>query len=346
MVDMGLYVDIRKRLKDFELSVKIETDYNVTAILGASGSGKSLTLKCLAGIEHPDEGVIRFNGETWFDSEAKINVPSRKRKLGYLFQDYALFPHMTVLENIEIQSVKKLDDAYFRRFHVSELLDKYPAQLSGGEKQRVAMARMIATEPKLILLDEPFSALDSHLKFEIENEIEEILRDYSAKTLFVSHDRDEVYRLCDGVSTIVNGRLEDVYELKDFFQNPRTKAAAVLSGCKNITDAVRKNENTIYLPKWNVELTTRKKIDFDEGFVGIRAHAISPMDATASSVNVFEADEYKVTEELFEWNVFFKRKSALEYVLWRVSKDIWKYGVDELPRYFTIHEDGILLFRE
>lgn len=343
---MGLSVDIKKRFKDFELSVKIETDYNVTAILGASGSGKSLTLKCIAGIETPDEGVIRFNDEIWFDSNAKINIPPQKRKLGYLFQDYSLFPHMTVLENIEIQSIKTLDDAYFKRFHVSEILDKYPSQLSGGEKQRVAMARMLATEPSLILLDEPFSALDSHLKFQIENEIEEILSNFSVQTIFVSHSRDEVYRLCDGVSAISNGRLEDVYDRDDFFNNPRTKAAAILSGCKNITNAVRKSDNTLYLPKWNVELTTTPKIDFDEGFVGIRAHAICPLNDSANEVNVFDVDEYKVTEDLFEWNIFFKCKGATEYILWRVSKTVWKNGLDEVPASFTINEDGIMLFKD
>lgn len=345
MVVMGLFVDIKKRIKNFELSIKIETEYNVTAILGASGSGKSLTLKCIAGIETPDEGVIRFNGETWFDSKAKINLPPQRRKCGYMFQDYALFPHMTVLENIGIQSIKELDDVYFSRFQVTELLDKYPSQLSGGEKQRVAMARMIATEPKLVLLDEPFSALDTHLKFQIENEIKEILSEYSVQTMFVSHDRDEVYRLCDGVSTIVNGSLEDVYELKDFFKNPRTKAAAMLSGCKNITNAIKKNDNKLYLPKWNIELTTDKIIDFDEGFVGVRAHAISPTD-NMSNTNVFTVDEYKITEDLFEWNVFFKTKGATEFILWRVSKEIWKSGIDILPKYFTINEDGIMLFKE
>ena len=238
---MSLKVNIKKRLGNFNLDVAFETERGVFAILGASGCGKSMTLKCIAGIETPDEGRIELNGRILYDSAKKINLTPQKRRVGYMFQDYALFPNMTVEQNIKAGMGKHPEEekvrSYINRFRLEGLEKHYPAQLSGGQKQRVAMARMIASEPDILLLDEPFSALDSYLKWELEQEMRDMLAEVQKPVLFVSHNRDEVYRLCSVVSCIDHGKMEVIEKTKEFFHNPKTKTAAVLSGCKNISAA-------------------------------------------------------------------------------------------------------------
>lgn len=248
---MALEVRIKKSFPDFQLDVNFRTGEEVFGVLGESGCGKSLTLKCIAGIEKPDEGRIVLNGRTLFDSEQGINVPARARRVGYLFQEYALFPHMTVEENIAVgagvtlKQKKKCDKRgketlvkqYMERFFLTGLEKKYPSELSGGQKQRVAIARMMVTEPELILLDEPFSAIDSYLKWKLEQQLMEWLERVQVTTLLVSHNRDEIYRLCDGMGVIHCGHMEVCGRKKEIFQNPQTVSAAILTGCKNIMEA-------------------------------------------------------------------------------------------------------------
>ena len=184
---MSLKVNIRKRLGNFNLDVAFETERGVFAILGASGCGKSMTLKCIAGIETPDEGRIELNGRVLYDSAKKINLTPQKRRVGYMFQDYALFPNMTVEQNIKAGMGKHPEEekvrSYINRFRLEGMEKHYPAQLSGGQKQRVAMARMIASEPDILLLDEPFSALDSYLKWELEQEMRDMLAEVQKPVL-------------------------------------------------------------------------------------------------------------------------------------------------------------------
>ena len=246
---MALEVDITKRLDGFFMHMQFRAEQEIFAILGASGCGKSMTLKCIAGIEKPDEGRIVLDGKVLFDSEKKINLPPQKRKVGYMFQDYALFPHMNVVQNIEAGMGKRPDrsrtESLIRQFQLEGLEKKIPGQLSGGQKQRVAMARMLAAEPELILLDEPFSALDTYLKWQLEQEMYKHLKEAGKPVIFVSHNRDEVYRLCDTVSCMNRGKMEVMEPLKEFFQNPKTRTAAILSGCKNISAAERVDAHTV-----------------------------------------------------------------------------------------------------
>jgi len=179
----------------------------------------------------------------------KAPVDAQKRKVGYMFQDYALFPHMNVVQNIEAGMGKRPDrsrtESLIRQFQLEGLEKKIPGQLSGGQKQRVAMARMLAAEPELILLDEPFSALDTYLKWQLEQEMYKHLKEAGKPVIFVSHNRDEVYRLCDTVSCMNRGKMEVMEPLKEFFQNPKTRTAAILSGCKNISAAERVDAHTL-----------------------------------------------------------------------------------------------------
>ena len=175
---MAIDVEIKKKTGNFCLEVKFCAEEEIFALLGASGCGKSMTLKCIAGIETPDEGHIILNGRVLFDSEKKINIIPQKRKVGYMFQDYALFPNMTVEKNIMAGMGKhpsvEIVQNYIERFQLNGLENRLPAQLSGGQKQRVALARMMAAEPEILLLDEPLSALDSYLKWQMEEELMKI----------------------------------------------------------------------------------------------------------------------------------------------------------------------------
>lgn len=208
-----LEVQIYKKLAEFDLDVSFQVDDNILGLMGASGSGKSMTLKCIAGIETPDQGRIVLNNCVLFDSEKKINVPIQKRNVGYMFQSYALFPNMNVYENISVglraRKVKDVDivvQKVMQQFRVFELASRYPKQLSGGQRQRVALARLMAYEPDVLLLDEPFSALDEDLKEDLLQKLKSELQ-ISKPVIFVSHDKEEVNKLCDLKYKIKQGEI-------------------------------------------------------------------------------------------------------------------------------------------
>ena len=208
-----LEVQIYKKLAEFDLDVSFQVNDNILGLMGASGSGKSMTLKCIAGIETPDQGRIVLNDRVLFDSEKKINVPIQKRNVGYMFQSYALFPNMNVYENISVglraRKVKDVDivvQKVMQQFRIFELASRYPKQLSGGQRQRVALARLMAYEPDVLLLDEPFSALDEDLKEDLLRELKSELQ-ISKPVVFVSHNKEEVNELCDFKYKIKQGEI-------------------------------------------------------------------------------------------------------------------------------------------
>lgn len=208
-----LEVQIYKKLAEFDLDVSFQVNDNILGLMGASGSGKSMTLKCIAGIETPDQGRIVLNDRVLFDSEKKINVPIQKRNVGYMFQSYALFPNMNVYENISVglraRKVKDVDivaQKVMKQFQISELASRYSKQLSGGQRQRVALARLMAYEPDVLLLDEPFSALDEDLKEDLLQELKSELQ-ISKPVIFVSHNKEEVNELCDFKYKIKQGEI-------------------------------------------------------------------------------------------------------------------------------------------
>jgi molybdate transport system ATP-binding protein len=340
---MSLQVSIKKIFKNFHLDVTFDADKEVFAILGASGCGKSMTLKCIAGIETPDEGYIILNDRVLYDSEKKINLPPRKRNVGYMFQDYALFPNMTVRQNVMAGMGRKPDknkvNEYLVKFHIKELADRYPGQLSGGQKQRVAMARLVAQEPEVILLDEPFSALDSYLKWELEQEMKAILTEVGKTTLFVSHNRDEVYRLSKTVGCINEGRMEVVEPVKEFFQNPKTKTAAILSGCKNISAAQILDQHHILATDWKIKLYIERSIPDNINYVGIRAHYFST--EAGNRENCFLVTDAQVLEDPFEWNVSFKTQPDSSFLQWKIAKS--EYPDIEVPEKLYLGSEDMLL---
>ena len=240
---MSLLIDIEKRLGSFHLQVQLQAQDEVTALSGASGCGKSMTLKCIAGIVTPDRGRIVLNDRVLFDSAAHIDLPPQRRRVGYLFQNYALFPTMTVEKNIlcaipgsKTEKGAALSDAV-RRFRLEGLEQHYSAQLSGGQQQRVALARILCAKPEAILLDEPFSALDSYLKWQLELELSDLLAAFRGPILWVSHDRGEVFRSCRQICVLDHGHSQGTLTPEQLLHRPGTESAARLSGCENIVEA-------------------------------------------------------------------------------------------------------------
>lgn len=257
---MSLIVDIEKKLGSFILRAKFETGHGTMALLGASGCGKSVTLKCIAGIMTPDKGRIVLDGETLFDSEKHIDLTPQRRQVGYLFQQYALFPNMTVLQNIQcgIRSGSRGEkqqraSEQLRRFRLEGLEKKYPAQLSGGQQQRVALARILASEPRAILLDEPFSALDGFLKWNLEMELADFLSDFSGPILWVSHDLGECFRSCRSVCIMDNGASLPVTDMETLVHHPATQCAARLVGLRNFLPG-RRCEGGVRIDGWEMVL--------------------------------------------------------------------------------------------
>ena len=235
---MSLTVEITKKIGGFSLHSSLCVEQGTLALLGPSGCGKSLTLKCIAGIERPDAGRIVLGGRVLFDSARKINLPPQQRRVGYMFQDYALFPNMTVRRNVLAGMGRHPDpsaaDPFLEQFRIADLADRLPDQLSGGQKQRVAMARIVAQAPDVILLDEPFSALDTMLKLELEDEMIRVLQEVRKPAVFVSHDLEEVYRMNCDVCSMEDGRTRTAVSSSRFFEELREGNSALMPGWKII----------------------------------------------------------------------------------------------------------------
>ena len=288
---MSLTVDIIKRLQGFTLNVSFTAEAGVTALLGASGSGKSMTLRCIAGVERPDEGSIVLDGCVLYDSKSKIDLPSQARKVGYLFQRYALFPNMTVLQNIDAglslvrdaQVRKSRRESLITRFHLSGLEARLPRELSGGQMQRVALCRMLAGEPEAILLDEPFAALDSHLRWQMEAEVKQTLAEFPGVALLVSHDHGEVYRMSQRVCVLNEGVSEPAADTTELFAHPRTLQSALITGCKNCVPASLTQTGQLLVPSWNAVLACESVETSGITHAGIRAYFVAPCDEHAEN---------------------------------------------------------------
>ena len=323
---MALSVNIEKRLGDFTLKVAFEAGDGVTALMGASGSGKSLTCRCIAGIERPDRGRIVLDGRVLYDSGRGICLPPQKRRTGYLFQQYALFPTMTVWQNLAcaVRDRTARDAAVTRmlaRMQLQGCERRYPHQLSGGQQQRVALARMLLNAPDILLLDEPFSALDSHLRFQLQSETSRIIREFGRTVLLVSHDRDEVYRLADAIAILRDGRLEACGEKHAVFAAPGSVEAARLTGCKNISRLTRIDARRVVAEDWGVTLRT-PALPEDITHVGIRMHDVVPGGGA-------EALRFRVTETTetpFTWIVTLTPEgaSATAPLRMELSREAWQ----------------------
>ena len=382
---MALIVDIEKKLGSFSMKVNMHAGNETTALLGASGSGKSMTLKCVAGIEKPDRGYIELDGTVLYDSEKKICLPPQKRRVGYLFQQYALFPNMTVRQNIAcgirektknrsrggrngydlsgkqeagvtIDSEERVAEI-IRTMNLEGLEEKLPSQISGGEQQRTALARILVNDPEVLLLDEPFSALDTHLRFRLERELRDIMHRFGKPVLLVSHDRDEVYRLADRIAIIKAGTVEAIGTKYEVFADPQTADGAKLTGCKNISRIRKLNENTIIAEEWGITLRTDRPSD-GMNFAGIRMHDLVFMKSERDSItenagkpqnrdNYFACCVVEEIENPFSYTIMIRPNEAVPESLpigVELDKKLWQsMRSEEVHVYFP--PEKILLLR-
>ncbi len=311
--NLGLFVDIKKQLPGFLLEVCFSTNDQPLGLLGASGAGKSMILRCIAGIETPTSGRIVLNGRVLFDSDLKINLPARTRRIGFLFQNYALFPHLTVASNIAFGSKRKnttnrpLIEAQLAAMQLQGLSNRYPHQLSGGQQQRVALARALFNQPEALLLDEPFSALDTHLRSQMEQQLISSLATYQGVSLFVTHNLEEAYRVCNDLLVMVKGQVKAYGDKHDIFERPTTKVIAELTGCKNFSHAIVKTEDQVEAIDWGCTLQVIAPIPDLISHIGIRAHHLIFTDSP--NENTFPCWLVKTSETPHRMTLYLKLNS-------------------------------------
>lgn len=243
MGDMAgeLRVECRKRLASgFQLDAALRIPFEeapVTVLFGPSGSGKTTLLRLLAGLDSPDEGVISVGGTVWFDAARRVDVAPQKRRAAFLFQEYALFPHLSVTQNVEFSGQAKACPTLLERFGLSELKDRMPRSLSGGQQQRVALVRALASNPALLLLDEPLSALDAATRARTRHELRKLLVESGVRSIVVTHDRTEAIALGDWMAVMVEGRIRQTGPVQEVFRQPADVQVAECAGVENVLPA-------------------------------------------------------------------------------------------------------------
>ena len=345
---MSLEVTIAKRFEGFTLHADFAAGNTAAAILGASGCGKSMTLRCIAGVVKPDSGRIVLDGRVLFDSEKGIDLPPQQRNVGLLFQNYALFPNMTVEQNILCALKKEKDPAArkaacgsaLRAMRLEELAHRLPSELSGGQQQRAALARILAGRPRILMLDEPFSALDSYLREEVEGEVGSLLSNFDGTALLVTHDRDEAYRLCREMIVMDSGEVLRAGTTKEVFADPRRLTAARLTGCKNILPCVRVDEHHVRLTGWERELTVALPVPEGCCAVGIRAHDLAP--EAADGENRMPVQVGASSENPFDWNVICTAADDAGKLWWKVSKTTLSSPPPQAPAYLRVAPENIM----
>ena len=348
---VALEVQIEKKLAEFTLEVAFHATETPLSILGASGAGKSMLLRCIAGLEEPDRGRITLNERVLFDSTQHVGIPARARRIGMLFQHYALFPHRTVAQNIafglrdlprEEQSARTA--SLLSRTHLAGLEPRYPRELSGGEQQRTALARALAIQPEALLLDEPLSALDTHLRGQVEAQLQETFATYRRPALLVTHNMEEAYRLGEQLLVLARGRLAAFGAKEEIFRRPPSSEVARLTGCKNISRAQANADGTLEALDWNCRLRLANEPGQAPKYLGIRAHHIDfpeTANEAAQEPNVFPCWIARTSETPFRITLFLsldsQRAAAGEPQLQaEVFKEKWERLRDR-PQPWRVH---------
>lgn len=350
---MRLSADIHKRIGSFELNVQIKSDASRIGILGASGSGKSMTLRSIAGIEDIDSGRIEAGGKLLYDSASGISLRPQKRRVGYMFQNYALFPTMTVMQNVMAglkgsrEENREKASAMLSRFGLDSYESRLPGELSGGQQQRVALARIMVTEPDLILLDEPYSALDGYLRDRMQLEMLEMLGDYKGQVIMVSHSRDELYRFSEELFVLDEGKIIRHGAAKDVFSDPGCIGAARHTGCKNISAAEVLDEHTVAVRDWGITLETKRSIPAGTKFIGYRAHSFEPVWGERQD-NCIDFDLVRCDELPFEKNLYIRcgGEGERDLICWFIQGDEQnEIGKKGYPDYLKMTEDNMLFLK-
>ncbi len=352
---MSLSLKIKKDLGSFVLDMELEAGEETLALLGASGCGKSMTLRCIAGIVTPDEGYIILNGRTLFDSKQKINLPPQERRVGLLFQNYALFPNMTVEQNIMAGVREKLPRARKRamcrdimeKFYLIGLERHRPSQLSGGQQQRVALARILISRPEILMLDEPFTALDSYLRWELEQELMRVLGQFDGTSILVSHNRDEVYRICDRVAVILDGSVDACAPKEELFAHPPTYQSALLTGCKNFSRVQRLDEHHVQALDWGgAVLASAADLPEQLRWIGVRPHFVRIADGPGE--HTIPCTPLQVIDNLVDIIVICATPGGAEQrsqLYLRFRREQWNPHSQDSPLYLRFDPEAILPLR-
>lgn len=276
-----LAVELHHSLPDFDLDVKFQTESGIMAILGASGTGKSMLLRLIAGLERPDQGRIALGQQIFCDTNLGRHQPSRSRRVGIVFQNYALFPHLTVADNIAFGLPPHLSAMerdrritnWLEHVQLPEIGDRYPHQLSGGQQQRVALVRALASDPEILLLDEPFSALDQHLYRSLAQALARVLQDYRGLTFLVTHRIDLAYRLCPRWLALDRGQIIANGTREQLWRQPQSLTLAQLLGCENIAP-VQRSRDRLHIPAWNHSFNLPTQPEYEITHAGLRATTV------------------------------------------------------------------------
>ena len=358
---VALEIQIAKKLADFTLDVSFTAGNAPLSILGASGAGKSMLLRCVAGLERPDRGRVAVNERVLFDSERKVNLPARQRRMGMLFQHYGLFPHYTVKENIAFglrdlpeEERERRVAALMERTHIAGLEDRYPRQISGGEQQRAALARALAIEPEALLLDEPLSALDTHLRSQMEAELQSTFEQFARPSLLVTHNIEEAYRLGEQLLVLAKGRIAAFGAKDEIFRRPPSLEVARLTGCKNFSRVRAIDEHAVEAIDWNCSLRVAQPVTAGAAQVGIRAHHIrfAESGAVASGANIFPCWLVRASETPFRVTLYLSvqrepDRSGAYHLQAEITKEHWqKLSEQSAPWKVMLPEDAVFLLSE
>ena len=293
----ALQADFTLPLRAFRLELALEVERTL-ALVGPSGAGKTSVLRVIAGLARPERGRVAYGDEVWLDTDRKVFKQPDERRVGLVFQQYALFPHLTVRENVAYAGRARVDEL-LERFHVAALADARPAELSGGEQQRVALARALAREPDVLLLDEPLSALDAHTKSAVRLELSELLRDLGLPVILVTHDFEDAAALADEVGVLVDGKLRQRSSPAELVARPLDAFVASLTGANLLHGRARRvgGELTAVRLAGGEELYSTDSADGEVGVV------VYPWDVSVarshspdSALNVIRGDVGSVVE--------------------------------------------------
>lgn len=351
-----LTADAECRLESFVLQTRVHAEHGAVGLLGPSGSGKSMTLRLIAGLTAPARGRITVNGRTLFDDAARVNVPTAQRRIGMVFQQYALFPHRTVAQNVAFglhavpaRTRRARVENLLEAVGLAELADRFPRELSGGQAQRVALARALAMEPDVLLLDEPFAALDPHLRRQTEEHMRAVLATFHGPVVFVTHDMEEAFRFCSELVVLADGRVIASGPRQQLFDAPGTVTAARLTGCKNIAPAQRSDAGRVSVPAWECELTAR---DDSAGLthVGYRSHQFT-FQSASSVANTFPCWLLGTSEAPHEMTLYLRLHAApgpgdRPHVQADLPKETWhRLEAEPQPWRITLDPERLLLLQ-
>jgi molybdate transport system permease protein len=362
-----LEVQIAKQLGEFALEVSFASRDSPLSILGPSGAGKSMLLRCIAGLESPDRGRIVLNNRVLFDRAKRLNVPARRRRVGMLFQHYALFPHFTLAQNIGF-GIRHLPEpqwrgrisSLLRQTHIEGLENRYPREVSGGEQQRAALARALAIEPEALLLDEPLSALDTHLRSQVEAQLQEAFEEFARPALLVTHNMEEAYRLGQQLLVLSKGKVAAFGPKDEVFLNPPTLEVARLTGCKNFSRVRAIEKHRVEALDWKCRLRVSQEVAGSHALAGIRAHHIQLLESNGGETgaendaeNVIPAWLARASETPFRVTLYLRlqepaaRSGEEHHLQAEVSKETWaKVRGRAFPWRVRLPADALFLLRE